>query len=63
MSLPSVENALATLIAQEAALPGLTLATKIINNILSHQDDPKYRKVKTESAALQKLLGVDGGLE
>ena len=43
--------------------PGITLALKLVNNILSHPDDPKYRKLKCSSQALQKLVGLDGGNE
>ena len=62
MTLAAVEDALSRILSQTGAKPGLTLANKIVSNILA-SEDPKYRKVKTSSTALQKLLSLDGGLE
>lgn len=63
MTLKDVQEALRAIATQDGAKSGLTLASKLVTNILAQQDDPKYRKLKTTGTAIMKLLGIDGGLE
>jgi len=59
-----VEAALQELLRNDTERSTLALSTvqKIVNNILSHQDDPKYRRLRTENKAIkEKVLSAVGG--
>uniref|UniRef100_A0A7S2I9J7 PUB domain-containing protein n=1 Tax=Haptolina brevifila TaxID=156173 RepID=A0A7S2I9J7_9EUKA len=44
------------------ALAAIELALKIINNIISHPSDPKYKKIRANNPAIsQKLIRCPGG--
>ena len=47
---------------KEQSTVALSTVQKIVNNILSHQDEPKYRRLRAENRAIkEKVLGVVGG--
>ena len=47
---------------KEHSTVALSTVQKIVNNILSHQDEPRYRRLRAENKAIkEKLLGVVGG--
>ena len=59
-----VDAALQELLRNDTERRTLALSTvqKIVNNILSHQDDPKYRRLRTENKAIkEKVLSAVGG--
>ena len=59
-----VEAALQELLRNDTERSTLALSTvqKIVNNILSHQDDPKYRRLRTENKAIkEKVMSAVGG--
>ena len=59
-----VDAALQELLRNDTERSTLALSTvqKIVNNILSHQDDPKYRRLRTENKAIkEKVLSAVGG--
>ena len=60
-------RALDTKITQEddaTALAAIELLEKLVSNILTHPDEPKYREFKASNPTIsKKLLKVPGGLE
>lgn len=59
-----VDAALQELLRNDTERSTLALSTvqKIVNNILSHQDEPKYRRLRAENKAIkEKVLDVVGG--
>jgi len=60
-------RALDTKITQEddaTALQAIELLEKLVSNILTHPDEPKYREFKASNPAIsKKLLKVPGGME
>ena len=59
-----VDAALQELLRNDTERSTLALSTvqKIVNNILSHQDDPKYRRLRMENKAIkEKVLSAVGG--
>ena len=60
----SLDAALHELLRNDKEHSTLALSTvqKIVNNILSHQDEPKYRRLRAENKAIkEKVLGAVGG--
>ena len=60
-------RALDTKITQEddaTALAAIELLERLVSNILTHPDEPKYREFKASNPAIsKKLLKVPGGME
>ena len=47
---------------KEHSTVALSTVQKILNNILSHQEEPKYRRLRAENKAIkERVLGVLGG--
>ena len=60
----AMQPALAQLATAEGGAVALETLHKIVSNILANQDDPKYRKLRLENAAMQrKVFSVAGGIE
>ena len=59
-----MDAALATIRASPSAGDALTMASKLLTNILSNSEEPKYRRIRTTNAKLQAaLFSVPGGRE